>query len=250
MIFQFLDIHRSNDLGRGGLMNYYEHHIGDYIEATAHLTFAEDAAYARLIRKYYATERPIPADLKTAQRLVGARTKEELAAVKTVLDEFFVLVDGAWHNERCDLELARYFAKQPKAAAQRKAVTERQHRARDRRKSLFEELRALGVVPPFDTSTAELEAQLSRHPSRAGHAPVTRDSSVTSRTRHAAVTASQSPVPIKNLKSPVDNGDNGDNSREQRGDMRQKALAAAAGSAPPLRRAIPALPLRTPGDAA
>ncbi len=37
-------------------MNYYEHHIGDYAEATAHLTFIEDATYSRLIRKYYATE--------------------------------------------------------------------------------------------------------------------------------------------------------------------------------------------------
>ena len=52
-------------------MNYYEHHIGDYAEATAHLTFVEDAAYSRLIRKYYAAEKPMPADLKAVQRLVG-----------------------------------------------------------------------------------------------------------------------------------------------------------------------------------
>ena len=34
-------------------MNYYEHHIGDYAEATAHLTFVEDAAYSRLIRSSF-----------------------------------------------------------------------------------------------------------------------------------------------------------------------------------------------------
>jgi uncharacterized protein YdaU (DUF1376 family) len=32
-------------------VNYYKHHIGDYAEATAHLSFVEDAAYLRLMRK-------------------------------------------------------------------------------------------------------------------------------------------------------------------------------------------------------
>lgn len=96
-------------------MNYYEHHIGDYAEATAHLNFTEDAAYSRLIRKYYASEKPLPAELKTVQRLVGARTKEEREAVSTVLDEFFTLHDDGWHNQRCDEEVARYLDKQDKA---------------------------------------------------------------------------------------------------------------------------------------
>ena len=96
-------------------MNYYEHHIGDYAEATAHLTFIEDAAYSRLIRKYYASERPLPAELKAVQRLVAARTKEEKEAVETILDEFFELRDDGWHNERCDEEIARFQDKQAKA---------------------------------------------------------------------------------------------------------------------------------------
>ena len=79
-------------------MNYYEHHIGDYAEATAHLSFVEDAAYSRMIRKYYATEKPLPADIKAVQRLVGARTKEEREAVDTVLHEFFELQDDGWHQ--------------------------------------------------------------------------------------------------------------------------------------------------------
>ena len=96
-------------------MNYYEHHIGDYAEATAHLSFIEDAAYSRLIRKYYATEKPLPADPKAVQRLVGARSKEEREAVTTVLDEFFTLHEDGWHNARCDEEIARYQDKQAKA---------------------------------------------------------------------------------------------------------------------------------------
>lgn len=98
-------------------MNYYEHHIGDYAEATAHLTFIEDAAYSRLIRKYYATERPLPAELKAVQRLVGARTKEERDAVDAVLQEFFTLQEDGWHQSRCDQDVARYHEKQDKARA-------------------------------------------------------------------------------------------------------------------------------------
>lgn len=96
-------------------MNYYEHHLGDYAQATAHLSFVEDAAYSRLIRKYYATERPLPVELAAVQRLVGAREKDEKAAVETVLREFFELLDDGWHNKRCDEEIARYRDKQSKA---------------------------------------------------------------------------------------------------------------------------------------
>lgn len=89
-------------------MNYYEHHLGDYAEATAHLNFIEDAAYSRLMRKYYATELPLPADVKSVQRLVGARSKEEREAVATILEEFFVLQADGWHNSRCDDEISKY----------------------------------------------------------------------------------------------------------------------------------------------
>jgi uncharacterized protein YdaU (DUF1376 family) len=102
-------------------MNYYEHHIGDYAQATAHLTFVEDAAYSRLIRKYYAEERPLPADLQAVQRLVGARTREEKSAVQTVLEEFFFLESDGWHNKRADLEIERYREKSSKAAASARA---------------------------------------------------------------------------------------------------------------------------------
>lgn len=88
-------------------MNFYKHHIGDYAQATAHLSFVEDAAYSRLIRKYYAEEKPLPAELKAVQRLVGARTKEEKQAVADILEEFFYLEADGWHNKRCDAEIAR-----------------------------------------------------------------------------------------------------------------------------------------------
>ena len=51
-------------------MRHFPHHIGDYAAATAHLSFMEDAAYHRLLRRYYQDEKPLPADLAAVQRLV------------------------------------------------------------------------------------------------------------------------------------------------------------------------------------
>lgn len=98
-------------------MNYYEHHIGDYARATAHLSMLEDCAYTRLLRWYYADERPIPADIKVVCRVLRATTKPERDAVQTVLSEFFVLEDDGYHQKRADDEIARYQEKQRKAKA-------------------------------------------------------------------------------------------------------------------------------------
>lgn len=86
-------------------MNYYERHIGDYLKDTAHLSLLEHGVYARLLDVYYTREQPFaPGE---AARLVGARTKEERAAVESVLAEFFV--DG--RQARCDREIERYQAR-------------------------------------------------------------------------------------------------------------------------------------------
>ncbi len=89
-------------------MNHYPHHIGDYDSDTAHLEWAEDMAYTRLLRLYYRTERPIPSDIVEACRLVRARSKDERKAVDSVLREFFQLTDEGWRNTRADQEIERY----------------------------------------------------------------------------------------------------------------------------------------------
>lgn len=96
-------------------MNYYELHIGDYEKGTAHLTACEDGIYGRLLRRYYDTEAPLPADLKAVQRLVRARAKDEREAVETVLGEFFALTADGWRHGRCDAEIGRYNEKRAKA---------------------------------------------------------------------------------------------------------------------------------------
>lgn len=96
-------------------MNYYEHHLGDWAAATGHLSWDEDMAYTRLLRAYYHAERAIPQGQQ--YRLAKASTPVQRKAVDVVLDEFFELRDGAYHQKRADEEIARFRSKSEKAKA-------------------------------------------------------------------------------------------------------------------------------------
>lgn len=98
-------------------MNYYPHHIGDYITATAHLTMLEDGAYRRLLDLYYSTEKSLPGDRKALYRLARARSKDEQEAVDVVIEEFFYSTDDGWFHSRCDeeIEKARVLAERARA---------------------------------------------------------------------------------------------------------------------------------------
>lgn len=85
-------------------MNYYRRHIGDYLKDTAHLTLLEHGIYARLLDVYYTREDGIP-DAQAA-RLIGARTPDEIEALRAVLEEFFEPSDGGmWRQPRCEREI-------------------------------------------------------------------------------------------------------------------------------------------------
>ena len=90
-------------------MNYFKLHIGDYLRDAAHLSMLEHGAYNRLLHVYYRREAPVPAD--QVMRLVGAKSKDELAAVNSVLSEFFALDGNVWRHKRCEAEIAAYQAK-------------------------------------------------------------------------------------------------------------------------------------------
>lgn len=51
-------------------MNHYPMHPGDYLRDTSHLSLIEDAIYRRAIDWLYINERPLPADIKKAARLL------------------------------------------------------------------------------------------------------------------------------------------------------------------------------------
>ncbi|MHB1201472.1 MAG: YdaU family protein [Polaromonas sp.] len=89
-------------------MNHYPHHIGDFNNATRHLTRVERSLYRDVLELYYDTEQPLNVDVAKIARRVLAVTESEQEALKMVLDEFFVLQDDGFHNARCDAEIAKY----------------------------------------------------------------------------------------------------------------------------------------------
>lgn len=144
-------------------MNYYPFHIGDYVSATRHLTWAEDAAYRRLLDTYYTTEKPLPAELRAVCRLVLASTDEQREAVRVVLDEFFELTGAGWINARADAEIDAMRVKQSAQEDKDRHETERMRRYRERRAAMFAALRAVEVVPAWDVPMKELQRLVDEH---------------------------------------------------------------------------------------
>jgi uncharacterized protein YdaU (DUF1376 family) len=102
-------------------MNFYAFHIGDYVSATAHLTWDEDMAYRRLLDSYYSREAPIPVDQRQAYRLARASTQEQREAVDSVLQEFFEETESGWFHARCESEIHAVAGKREKASQSAKA---------------------------------------------------------------------------------------------------------------------------------
>lgn len=119
-------------------MHHYPHHIGDFNNATRHLTRVERSLYRDLIELYYDAEQPLPADdFDRLARRVMASSEEEKAALKYVLAEFFILDGGVYRNERCDKEIANYLVNVEKKAKAGKASAEaRKHKAADEQQVL------------------------------------------------------------------------------------------------------------------
>jgi uncharacterized protein YdaU (DUF1376 family) len=88
-------------------MNHYPHHIGDFNNATRHLSRVERSIYRDLLDLYYDTEKPLRNDFSWLQRRILCDEQDRETFI-FVLNEFFVLEADGWHNARCDRELVAY----------------------------------------------------------------------------------------------------------------------------------------------
>ena len=148
-------------VGEAGIgVNFYKRHIGDYLKDTAHLSLLEHGVYTRLLDVYYTRESGIPDD--QASRLIGARSKDECAALKIVLGEFFKLVDGMWMQDRCEREIHAMSKPEDDGIETKSGKAVRQQRYRGRRKAMFDRLREHGVVMSYDASMDDLQDALLR----------------------------------------------------------------------------------------
>jgi uncharacterized protein YdaU (DUF1376 family) len=108
------------------VVHYYQHHIGDFIKATARLTDAQSMAYLRLIWMYYDQERPLPDDVESLAFQLGADEK----TIHLILVSYFKLEDGQWKHTRCDEEISGYRTRSEQASKAGRASAERRFNTR------------------------------------------------------------------------------------------------------------------------
>jgi uncharacterized protein YdaU (DUF1376 family) len=150
-------------------INYYERHIGDYLKDTSHLSLLEHGVYTRLMDVYYTREGPIPED--QIARLIGARTKDERTALNAVLDEFFVLAEGAYRQARCDREIEQFLSGEPEREIKKANEDNRLKRHREERARLFKVLTDAGQHAAWNVGMNELRDMVKRITATAPETP-------------------------------------------------------------------------------
>ena len=141
-------------------MNFYPHHIGDFNNATRHLTRVERSVYRDAIELYYDTESALTSDVSKLEKRLICRLEDEKSALKSVLEEFFELTDDGYFHVRCDSEIAKYRANtSAKSKAGKASAEARGKRAEERKKRRREknEQNLTGVEQVLDSVTAEAQ---------------------------------------------------------------------------------------------
>lgn len=139
-------------------MNFFDFNIGDYDEATSHLSSREDGIYGRMIRKYYAKEEPLPLDVAKIQRLVRCADEEDRQAVLVLLQEFFEKREDGYHKEPIDRRIEAYRSGRPAVEQRKQNETDRKHRYNLERSRLFQAVRGVLGDLPWNIPMKELRA--------------------------------------------------------------------------------------------
>ena len=84
---------------------YLPLYTGDYQRDTLHLSMLEHGAYLKLLMYCWDQQGPAPDDDRKLAGICNARSKEEVSAVRAILEEFFVLMEDGWYNKRLQQEL-------------------------------------------------------------------------------------------------------------------------------------------------
>ena len=128
-------------------MRYYQHHIGDFNNATRHLSRVERSIYRDLIELYYETEKQLPLDAQMLCRLIVAN--ECSTDVERLLNEFFTKTPDGWYHSRCEDEISKYRANnsQKSQAGRASAAAKELKRQRALNGSSTDVQRQINVTP-------------------------------------------------------------------------------------------------------
>lgn len=106
---------------------YLTLYTGDYLRDTRHLSCAEHGIYLLLLMHCWDSRGPVPLDERKQAGICGARSGDEVEALRRVLSEFFVRMDDGHYNPRMQREVER--AKVLSDTRQRAAFA--RHKGRD-----------------------------------------------------------------------------------------------------------------------
>ena len=141
-------------------MHYYQHHIGDFIKATARLSDNQTMGYLRLLWMYYDSEKPLKPDTKILAFQIGASVED----TELLLESFFVLCENGWHQTRCDKEIEEYREFLNKKSNAGKASAERRKNNR-----------ATGVEQQLNSSASDVQLTTNQQPLTTNHNSVSKD---------------------------------------------------------------------------
>jgi uncharacterized protein YdaU (DUF1376 family) len=86
---------------------YLALYTGDYLRDTRHLSCSEHGIYLLLLMHCWDSRGPVPLDERKQCGICGARSGDEVEALRRVLTEFFVQMDDGWYNTRMQREVER-----------------------------------------------------------------------------------------------------------------------------------------------
>ena len=92
-------------------MQFYSHHIGDFIKSTHYLTHEDRSVYLGLLWLYYDSEKPLTKNLSE----LAMKVKSTNETVDKLLSVFFIETPEGYINKRAEAELNKVYEKSEKA---------------------------------------------------------------------------------------------------------------------------------------
>lgn len=111
---------------------YFPLYTGDYLRDTRHLSPCEHGIYLLLLMHCWDQKGPAPLDERKMLGICNARSSDEIAALRRVIEEFFVRMDDGYYNKRMSAEVrkAEVITAQKRSAADKRWSNDAPHNAR------------------------------------------------------------------------------------------------------------------------
>ncbi len=149
-------------------MNYYQHHIGDFNNATRHLTRVERSVYREAIELYYDREKPLSLDIARLEKRLLCGNDEEKEALKDILEEYFIETDEGFFHSRCDAEIEKFQANITSKAKAGRASAEAR-----KKKALSKLTKTNTCSTPVQQSVNEIQLTKNQEPITTNQEPST-----------------------------------------------------------------------------